>query len=203
MPCPGTVIQPLLRARRPRHFQDIMQIPRFLRAVPFPLALLLAAACADKPASAASSAAGDTVSHGVQASVVAAADTDTVAARVTRDSLRLAADSIKLAAESAAVRSDSASPARKAKVPEDSIRWPTDRPAPLPGALLPSHRIVAFYGNPLSKRMGILGELPPDQMLAKLERTAKEWAAADSTTTVKPARHLIVTVAQASPGRDG
>jgi hypothetical protein len=180
-----------------------MQIPRCYRAVPLPLALLFAAACAEKPASAATSAAGDTVRHGVQASVVAAADTDTVAARVTRDSLRLAGDSIKLAAESAAVRTDSASPAKKAKVAEDSIRWPTDRPAPLPGALLPSHRIVAFYGNPLSKRMGILGELPPDQMMAKLERTAKEWAAADSTTTVKPALHLIVTVAQASPGRDG
>ena len=165
-----------------------MQIPA---VAVFVLALV---ACADQrpPSSAAS---GDSVSHQVQASVVARADTDTVALRISRDSLRLAA-------ESAAVRADSAA-GRKRRLAADSVAWPTDLPAPLPGSVFPSHRIVAFYGNPLSKRMGILGELPPDQMLAKLERTAKEWAAADSTTTVKPALHLIVTVAQASPGRDG
>ncbi|MBL0179693.1 MAG: hypothetical protein IPP98_11285 [Gemmatimonadetes bacterium] len=28
-------------------------------------------------------------------------------------------------------------------------------------ALLPKHRIIAYYGNPLSTRMGILGEIPP------------------------------------------
>ena len=48
--------------------------------------------------------------------------------------------------------------------------WPVNSPTPLPGAMLPAKRIVAFYGNPLSKRMGILGELEPDDMLAKLER---------------------------------
>lgn len=84
----------------------------------------------------------------------------------------------------------------------DTVPWPK-LPDPLPGSLLPSHRIVAFYGNPLSRRMGILGELPPDEMLAKLASTAKVWAAADSTTTVIPALHLIVTVAQGLEGRDG
>ena len=77
------------------------------------------------------------------------------------------------------------------------------RGTPRADALLPRHLIVAFYGNPLSKRMGILGELPPAQMLAKLERTAAEWAAADSTRTVLPALHMIVTVAQGSAGADG
>ena len=37
--------------------------------------------------------------------------------------------------------------------------WPTG-PAPLAGALLPEKRIVAFYGNPLVKKMGVLGEYP-------------------------------------------
>jgi hypothetical protein len=46
-------------------------------------------------------------------------------------------------------------------------------PAPLPGSLLPEHRIVAFYGNPKSTRMGILGQLPPEEMLPKLEQTAR------------------------------
>ena len=80
--------------------------------------------------------------------------------------------------------------------------WPAG-PAPFPGSLLPGSRIVAFYGNPYSKRMGVLGELPRDSMLAFLRKTAAEWAAADSTLEVKPALHLIATVAQGKPGRDG
>lgn len=80
--------------------------------------------------------------------------------------------------------------------------WPTG-PAPLPGAILPGNRIVAYYGNPYSKRMGILGEIPPDSMVGQLKRTAAEWAAADSTKGVKPALHLIATVAQGYAGKDG
>ncbi len=72
----------------------------------------------------------------------------------------------------------------------------------LPGALLPASRVVAFYGNPRSTRMGILGELPPGQMLAKLDGIAKEWAKADTTRVVRPALQLIVTVAQGRPGAD-
>jgi hypothetical protein len=80
--------------------------------------------------------------------------------------------------------------------------WPTG-PAPLPGAILPGNRIIAYYGNPYSKRMGILGELPPDSMIAQLREKGAEWAAADTTKGVKPALHLIVTVAQGYPGSDG
>jgi len=81
--------------------------------------------------------------------------------------------------------------------------WPVKTDAPRPGAILPDKRIVAYYGNPLSKRMGILGELPPDEMLKKLEREVHAWEKADSTTPVVPALHLITVVAQGSPGRDG
>ena len=81
--------------------------------------------------------------------------------------------------------------------------WPVPGPAPGPGALLPARRIVAFYGNPLSTRMGILGEIPPDRMLARLEAIAAEWRRADPTTPVQPALHLIAVVAQEHPGRDG
>jgi hypothetical protein len=82
----------------------------------------------------------------------------------------------------------------------DSARWPVPAPPPLPGSLIPEHRIVAFYGNPLSKRMGVLGELQPETMLARLEEKATEWAAADSGQKVLPALHLIATVAQGYPG---
>jgi hypothetical protein len=81
--------------------------------------------------------------------------------------------------------------------------WPVRGPAPAPGALLPDKRIIAFYGNPLSKRMGILGEIPPDKMLAKLEAVAKEWQEADPETPVQPALHYIAVVAQADAGKDG
>ena len=82
-------------------------------------------------------------------------------------------------------------------------RWPVNTPPPLPGSILPSRRIVAYYGNPLSKRMGILGELPPDQMLARLDREVAAWNKADPARPVQPALHLIVVVAQGAPGRDG
>jgi hypothetical protein len=105
----------------------------------------------------------------------------------------------------ASARADSTaadSGAPKAVVKAAPLEWPAP-PTPLPGALLPANRIVAYYGNPLSKRMGILGEIPPDQMMARLEKTVAEWRAADSTKPVLPALHLIATVAQGKPGREG
>ncbi len=81
-------------------------------------------------------------------------------------------------------------------------KWPA-APTPLPGSLLPAKRIVAFYGNPLSKKMGVLGEYPVDQMLAKLDETTALWRKADPSTPVQPALHLIAVVAQGAPGRDG
>jgi hypothetical protein len=88
--------------------------------------------------------------------------------------------------------------------PADSARWPVaGLPEPLPGSLLPANRIVAYYGTPRSTRMGVLGRIPPDSMLPRLERTARLWAAADSTRSVMPALHLIATVAQGKPGPGG
>jgi hypothetical protein len=73
-------------------------------------------------------------------------------------------------------------------------------PEPLPGSLLPEHRIIAYYGNPRSTRMGILGQIPSDSMLPRLEQVARRWAAADPGRKVMPALHLIATVAQGKPG---
>jgi hypothetical protein len=81
--------------------------------------------------------------------------------------------------------------------------WPVKTPPPLPGSILPARRIVAYYGNPLSKKMGILGELPPDQMLARFDKELAAWQKADPTHIVQPALHLIAVVAQGAPGRDG
>src|SRR5689334_18368419 len=74
-------------------------------------------------------------------------------------------------------------------------KWPSI-PAALPGSVLPGRRIVAFYGNPLSKRMGVLGEYPVDTMLAKLDEVVRQWEQADPTTPVQPALQLIAVTAQ-------
>ncbi len=92
--------------------------------------------------------------------------------------------------------------AKPTPVVEEPV-WPVQSPDPLPGAMLPAKRIVAFYGNPLSKRMGILGELPPDEMLAKLDREVAAWNAADPSTPVQPALHMIAVVASDAPGASG
>jgi hypothetical protein len=82
-------------------------------------------------------------------------------------------------------------------------KWPVDAPDPLPGSILPTKRIVAFYGNPLSKRMGVLGELATPDMLAKLDQEVAAWNAADPQHPVQPALHLIAVVAQGTPGVAG
>ena len=82
-------------------------------------------------------------------------------------------------------------------------RWPVKGPDPLPGSILPEKRIIAYYGNPLSKKMGVLGEYPSNEMLARLDKEVAAWNKADPSTPVQPALHLIVVVAQGYAGRDG
>ncbi len=82
-------------------------------------------------------------------------------------------------------------------------KWPVKSAYPLPGALLPFNRIIAYYGNFYSTHMGILGELPPQEMLKKLMGEVARWKAADSLTPVIPAIHYIVVTAQGKPGKAG
>ncbi len=84
----------------------------------------------------------------------------------------------------------------------DSL-WPPKTAAALPGSILPAKRIIAFYGNPLSTRMGILGEFAPDEMFRKLDQEVAEWNKLDPSHPVQPALHLIASVANPTPGRDG
>lgn len=85
----------------------------------------------------------------------------------------------------------------------DSIsnKWPVKAPIPVKGALLPFRRIVAFYGNFYSKNMGILGQLPEDQIIEKLLQETKLWTSADTFTPVLPAVHYIAITAQTKPGK--
>jgi len=81
--------------------------------------------------------------------------------------------------------------------------WPNHlRSYPLDGAVLPFKRIVAYYGNLYSKRMGVLGEYPPKEVWRKLHVELAAWKKADPTTPVIPAIHYIAIVASGTPGKD-
>lgn len=92
---------------------------------------------------------------------------------------------------------------KKGRAYADTVRAPPEIPESLPGSLFPGCRVLAYYGNPLSKRMGILGALPGDSMLAKLARHAKEYQKLDSAMPVIVALQLVTPVAQAAPGSGG
>lgn len=81
--------------------------------------------------------------------------------------------------------------------------WPVKTVYPNPGAILPFSRIIAYYGNLYSTKMGVLGEYKEEQMLAKLNNEVKKWEEADPSTPVIPALHYIAVVAQGSAGKDG
>ncbi len=83
---------------------------------------------------------------------------------------------------------------------DTSGKWPVKSVYPLAGAILPFNRVVAFYGNLYSTKMGVLGEYARPVMLAKLKEEVKKWQAADTTVKAIPALHYIATTAQGSPG---
>jgi hypothetical protein len=205
---------------------------RELHASPLRHALTLAAlllaplplsGCADDVVheAGAQTEAGDTAR--VEGPVFAPEDTATrtVAAAVA---MRIAfvRDSIA-AAEAAFARLDSLALAHGKPVPEPaadseprpryragedpdlarSMGWPVAAPLPLPGALLPDRRIVCYYGNPNSRRMGILGELPKDEMLQRLAAEVESWNQADPEHPVVPCLHMVAVVAQADSGSSG
>jgi len=123
---------------------------------------------------------------------------DSVAVASKPDTSKVAPrDTTKLAAKPPVPKPDSV------KKDANPPGWPVKGPEPLPGAILPNNRIIAFYGNPLSKKMGILGELEPEQMFAKLDKEVAAWQKADPNTPVKPAFHVIVVTAQGQPGAGG
>lgn len=69
--------------------------------------------------------------------------------------------------------------------------------------LLPTHRIVSFYGHPNSDKMGILGEYSIPDLHARLAEQGAAYEAADPSHPVVLAFEMIATVAQPWPGDDG
>ncbi len=69
--------------------------------------------------------------------------------------------------------------------------------------LLPNNRIISYYGNPLSKYMGILGSATPQEVIAELRKQEAAYVAADPTHPTIGALELVAVVAQGSPGPNG
>jgi hypothetical protein len=83
-------------------------------------------------------------------------------------------------------------------------KWPVKNDVvPINGAILPYNRIVAYYGNLYSKKMGALGEYAPKQMWSMLLKEVDKWNKADTLIKSIPAVHYIATVASGTPGKDG
>lgn len=81
--------------------------------------------------------------------------------------------------------------------------WPVEVPDFRDEVILPCNRIVAYYGNPLVGRMGILGEYPKDEMLRRFREQVEEWNRADPDHPVQPALHMVAIVAQGDAGTSG
>jgi hypothetical protein len=71
-----------------------------------------------------------------------------------------------------------------------------------PGSVLETNLLVAWYGNPWSQRMGILGRLDGTALAEGLKRQAAAYAPV-TRKQVMPAYELVAIVAQAQPGKDG
>lgn len=78
------------------------------------------------------------------------------------------------------------------------------KPASLPRggrAILPDHRVVAFYGAPQDDELGILGIGPPRRAARRLERQARPYARRGRP--VLPALELIAAIVTSDPGDGG
>ncbi len=179
------------------------------------LALVLAG-CAEDEVRPAGAQTGDevdveeTIAAEPAAPSIAPEDTATrTVAEAIRMRLAFVQDSLAgLPADTMAPDSGVAAPRVRYNAGEDPafaerMGWPVKGPVPLPGAILPNKRIVCYYGNPNSTRMGALGEYPRDEMLAKLDAEVKKWTAADPETPAIPCLHMVTVVAQGDAGPSG
>jgi hypothetical protein len=80
---------------------------------------------------------------------------------------------------------------------------PTPVPLPVQENLLPSHRIISFYGHPSTPTMGVLGSGTKEELLQQLKQHEADFLAVDPNTPNKLAFEIIATVAQPVPGDDG
>jgi len=186
------------------------------RSIRFTLALsalVMLAACggqADAEAKGTSRRAesGDTIPEGAPKQAEPPINPADTASRRVRDALArhdsAAADSIAKA-DSAAEAAGQPVRFRAGEDPRFARQsgWPVNYPHGLPGAILPDKRIVCYYGNPNSTRMGALGEYAREEMLRRLQGEVRQWTEADPQHPALPCLHMVTVVAQGDAGPSG
>ncbi len=97
-------------------------------------------------------------------------------------------------------------------LPPNDVRRPTvvetpQPPSPCGAALsrdyLARHQIIAYYGHPHVPAMGILGELEPEELIARVKEHAATYDSLNGDLGVRPALHMVFEVAQPQPGEEG
>jgi hypothetical protein len=81
---------------------------------------------------------------------------------------------------------------------------PGDGCAPAVSAdFMRGNQLLTFYGNPDAAQLGILGELPPDELVARLKQEAATYDGLNGFRGVQPGLHLVYATAQNYEGEDG
>lgn len=62
--------------------------------------------------------------------------------------------------------------------------------------------IVAYYGRPGTSSLGVLGQYPIEELMAKIKAKADEYAQITGNKNVTPAFDIIYGLASSAPGRD-
>ncbi len=65
------------------------------------------------------------------------------------------------------------------------------------------YRVIAYYGNPLTPDMGIVGQYPPEEVVRRLKAQADVYRPLSPDREIIPAIDLVYAVAQLDPGPDG
>ncbi len=71
------------------------------------------------------------------------------------------------------------------------------------GSLLRNNQVLAYYGNPLSAQMGVLGAGDLEIVLDVLAGHARVYDRLNGATGVLPAMHLVYAVAKGNPTENG
>lgn len=65
------------------------------------------------------------------------------------------------------------------------------------------NQILTYYGNPDSGLLGILGQLEPDELVARVNEHARTYNELNGFRGIQPGFHLVYMTAQAYEGNDG
>ncbi|MFP5416123.1 MAG: hypothetical protein ACLGHZ_04485 [Actinomycetes bacterium] len=88
--------------------------------------------------------------------------------------------------------------ARQVEVTRTASELPGGGVAPFPG-----RRMIALYGHPQTASLGMMGEQPPAEAVARVKRLAEEYQRLLPGDTVIGAFEIITTVASSSATSDG